>query len=88
VAGLCYYALDTSWYAPIIVDGTTYYEEVEPPPSEGSSAPGPQYVEVLPSDATTVVIDGTEYYTAGGVYYQASEVDGRTVYMIVTPPGQ
>ncbi|HEX3383561.1 MAG TPA: DUF6515 family protein [Mucilaginibacter sp.] len=51
-------------------------------PPIGASVPD------LPSDAQSILIDGTQYYEANGVYYQPDvDENGRTIYIIVGRDG-
>jgi len=44
------------------------------------------YYPDLPIGYQTVVVNGTTYYLADGVYYQPYIYEGQTVYMVVPPP--
>jgi hypothetical protein len=39
----------------------------------------------LPGGYTSLVVNGSAYYYAGGVYYQPEFYGGATVYVVVNP---
>jgi hypothetical protein len=67
------------------VDGTFYVQQ-----SDGSyivvAAPLGVTVAELPSDATSVVINGIVYYQADGTYYLPVMQNGVTAYLTVPQP--
>ena len=72
---LQYYYYGGAFYRPY----NGGYEVVVPP--VGAAVPN------LPSNAQSIVIDGAQYYEASGVYYQAQDENGRTVYVVVGKDG-
>jgi len=46
----------------------------------------PTYVTVLPCTPNVVVVNGVNYYSCSGAWYNQSYVNGSVSYVTVTPP--
>jgi hypothetical protein len=75
-----YYHYGYNFYHPYWYGGTVAYVPIYPPVGF--------FYATLPTYATPTVIENNTYYTADGVYYQATTQNGQQGYAVVAAPTQ
>jgi len=82
LGGLTYY-----YYADVYYVWDSYrggYRVVEAPLDVSTYQPG-EIVDILPDGATSVTINGVQYYRYNNIYFMQTVQGNRVVYVVVTP---